>query len=194
MEKLSELFEFELNLIDDKSIREFLVYLLDTRVPSYFVGLPSSSSQRYHPLNKEGNAESLVEHTKSVVRVLMCLISHPMVGSQIDSYNKNILIASAILHDSVKYGYGDQVYDHTIHEHPVLIKNLFLGLDLDDYMISVSEDIINLVSTHHGPWRTGKSELVLPEINNQCQWYLHLADYLASRVYIRTDYDYQGRF
>lgn len=189
---LSKIFEDELKLITDKSMIEMLRYILDNRVPEYFLTNHSSSSGQYHPLNKNGEQENLIEHTKSVFRIVFEILEHPDLKGRIEEKNRNCGLAASLLHDSVKYGFGDEVYDHTIHEHPVYVKLL-----IDDKILANPQwvidfnEICRLISTHHGPWRASiYSTLVLPQVSDEMQWYLHLADYLASREYIRVDYDY----
>ena len=188
---LSDIFKEELKIISDKSIVEMLKYILDNRVPEYFLTNHSSSSGKYHPLNKNGEQENLIEHTKSVFRMLLEILNHPDLKAKFEQRDISIVLAAALLHDSVKYGYPD-IFDHTVHDHPILVKLL-----LDDIILNNSQwvsdfnAICNLISTHHGPWRASiYSTVVLPQISNDLQWYLHLSDYLASREFIRVDYDY----
>lgn len=188
---LSKIFEEELKLITDNSIVEMLKYICDNRVPEYFLTNYSSSSGKYHPLNKNGKQENLIEHSKSVFRILLEILEHPDLKGRIDKKNRNCVLAAALLHDAVKYGYPD-ASDHTVHEHPVYLKLL-----LDETILNNSQwvidfnEICRLVSTHHGPWRASSySKIVLPQISDELQWYLHLSDYLASREFIRVDYDY----
>lgn len=184
------LFTNELNRISDLDLRQLVVYLLDNRVPSDIWNLPASSSLKYHPLNKEGKPETIAEHTKSVYRILHTIIEHPMVQEGLDRPVQNLLRASALLHDSVKYGYPT-LEEHTVFEHPILIKSL-----IDDTILKNSiwcdkfDKICELIGSHHGPWRTSRRhDFSLPAIQSDAQWYLHLSDYLASRTYIHVDYD-----
>ena len=181
-------FKKELSAIRDTRVRNMTEYLLDNRVPDYFIELPSSSSGRYHPKNKEGNQESLIEHTKSVVRVLCSFLTHPDISSKFSDYDKDILISSAILHDCVKYDYPDQK-DHTVFSHPVLVKAL-IDDEISRMYLHEFVTVCDVISTHHGPWTVNRYEdLVLPTMKDNRQWYLHLADYIASRDFIRVDYD-----
>lgn len=189
---LSSQFEYELKVIRDIDIRELLKYILDSKVPEYFLTNQSSSSGRYHPINKDGGPETLIQHTKSVFRMLYYILSHPLLKDTFDAHTVDVLLASSILHDSVKYGYPESE-THTVHEHPILLKML-----IDDTITSnkvwfnIFSEIVEFVGSHHGPWRTNPhSEVNLPPIENSGQWYLHLADYLASRTCIRVDYDFE---
>lgn len=184
-------FQYELNRISNIEIRNLVVYLLDNRIPSDIWMKASSSSQKYHPLNKEGNPESTLEHTKSVFRIVYTLCDHPNIKDVVfDALARDLLLASALLHDSIKYGYPEAC-EHTVFEHPILIKTL-----IDDTIANNPQwfqyftEIADIISAHHGPWNTSKyHDYSLPLITSDKQWYLHLADYLASRVYIRVDYD-----
>lgn len=178
---------FEINLINDLGIQKLVIDTFENKVPDYFWTLPASSSGKYHPLDKNGNPESLVNHTKSVTRMLLTLINHPFVKNEFDSHEKDLMIASALLHDSVKYGYPVQE-KHTTHIHPMMVVKLYpYGEFIPEFRNDFIE-ICKIISTHHGPWITSKkSEVVLPKVESKMQYYLHMADFLASRRYIHVD-------
>lgn len=191
MTKFSTEFVSELSLIKSDSIKEFVKYVLDNRVPDYFGTFLSSSSKRFHPLNKNGEPETLIEHSKSVVRMLFALIKHPDINSCFSEDQLDILVASAILHDCVKYGFGDDIIkDHTQFEHPVNFKLICDDTIIEKYQFEFIA-VADVISAHHGPWRIcDYSDVILPPATDSLKWYLHLADYLASRTYIRVDYDW----
>lgn len=188
---ISEAFSNELNRISNIDIRNLVVHVIDNRVPSEIWDMKSSSSGKFHPLDKNGEPETILQHTKSVYRVLHCIMEHPMVKDDVlDSRVRDLLRAAALLHDSVKYGYPN-FNEHTVFEHPILIKSLIDDLILNNEVWSnYFDEICNLIGSHHGPWRTSSyANFALPQISSDAQWYLHLADYIASREYIRVDYD-----
>ena len=190
--KISDLFMEELSAIRNENVRNLVIYILDNKVPKYFTEKTalSSSSKKFHPLNKNGEPENLVEHTKSVFRVLYHLVNHPLITPTLEDIDE--LLASAILHDSAKYGISDKIeQEYTLSGHPLFIKAYCDDTILNNPVWTVSFDkICRFVSSHHGPWNLCKElDLELPPIETMSQFYLHLADFIASRTDIRVDYD-----
>lgn len=177
----------EVNLITSDDIKSLVIRLLRDRVPSYFWEVDSSSTSFYHP-KLQGRPITLVEHTKSVVRILVMLISNPIIHSKFTRKDIDIMIASAILHDTTKRGYPSDV-GTTIHEHPLLL-SLLLPSKYTNLEYQLFSEIVEVAMTHTGPWnRSPHSSVVLPEITNDRQYYVHLADFLASRKVIHIDLD-----
>lgn len=180
--------EFELSFIKNNDIRRLTEDILKYKVPDYIETYPSSSSSRYHPVDENGNVVTILHHTKAVVRVLITIINHPMVSGQLSDFEKDICIAAAILHDSVKYGIPDNVKETTVHEHPILVSLLYPYNDTNSEYYLIFGKIVEIISSHHGPWQTSShSQVVLPPIETTAQWYVHLADFLASRRFIHVD-------
>jgi len=184
----SEVFSFELSLINNDLVKKLTIDILDTKVPDYINTLPSSSSKKYHPVDENGNVVTIATHTKSAVRILYVLLDHPMISGKMSDFEKDICISATILHDCVKYGIPPNTADHTVHEHPILVSLLYPYDDTNSEYYLIFEKIVEVASTHHGPWqRSVVSDLVLPPIETDSQWYVHLADYLSSRRWITID-------
>lgn len=176
---LNELFSYEVNQIDDYKIREFVKETLDFVNPIHRLK-PASSTGKYHPKYAAGEG-GLVRHTKVVVRNIIELIrSTPSL-----EFEKDELIAAAVLHDMWKYPEGRD-NEFTAFDHPKL------G---GDYCKEKGfETIGRLIAAHQGIWNTNRNmpgfENEIPrKFDEEC---LHYADLFASRAYLGCDFDETG--
>lgn len=189
MNDISQL-EFEISLITDDFIKDLVVYLLKNRVPNYFFEVTASSSGKYHAKDKDGNPITLVGHTKFATRMLEMLLNHPMLMCKFSEYQKNIMRASIICHDTVKRGYPSDS-GSTVHRHPIMVSLLIDStIENDPLKKKMFTDMVEIISAHHGPWnRSNYDEYVLPTPYNEMQYYVHIADYLGSRNYLSCNLD-----
>ena len=186
------MFGYEIGtMIKNEEIKALVVKALE-KAPEATWNRPASSTIKYHPLNEKGGVETVYQHTKRVVAMAKMLLSNDcfngnysyenenefVLGEPLTQDDKDILIASAILHDSCKYGFDDPANEkYTKFEHPVLVKEL-LPSDNGGYWDRIAE----AVSSHSGTWNTNKySDVVLPTPKNKVAILLHQADWLASR-------------
>lgn len=167
-------------------LREFVLGFLDTEVPDYFAEVPASSSGKYHPAESLGYG-GLCRHTIAVAKVVMEL--GRVSFFKFTAFDKELLIAAALLHDSFKQ--GSPCEGHTIKQHPrVAVDHLLAyGKKISDEQtdphkkesaIRISRQIASLVLTHMGEWGNNG-------INNNAQLVLHLADLVASRKNIKVE-------
>lgn len=183
-----KIFETELGYIKDEKIRKFTEAAI-LKLPDYFFTMPASTSGRYHPKFSLGDG-GLVRHTQVATRFLVDIISLEMM--KYTDLEKDIMIASIILHDGKKAGEGGG----TTLMHPVImadfIKNdseLSVMLDSD-----ILDKICRCIGSHMGEWRYDykdkyKKNPLLPELKGKMQSMVHLADYLASRKYL-SEFDF----
>lgn len=168
----------QLNLIKDHNIRVFVEEFLQEEVPEYFFTMPSSTTGKYHPKYTLGEG-GLVRHTKAAVTIayeLFEIISFSEV-------EKDIIIASLILHDTFKCGDRDT---HTKHEHPEIASMHIQKFGTLDK--GVRNQISNAVKRHMGKWNTSKySSIVLSIPETKLQRFVHMCDYLASRKCIEVE-------
>ena len=156
-------------IIKTKEIRDFVTTFFNDSVPDCFKEIPASSSGKYHPASSLGKG-GLVRHTITAVK-----IGHYIVGleyTNLFQWEKDSVIAALFLHDTFKQGKGDGT-GHTTYDHEIVAADEIraYGFDL----------IADLVCTHMGQW--GK----FSKISTDLQFYVHLADYLASRKTIAVD-------
>lgn len=170
----SELFLFELNLIKNIEIRNFVSYMLDKETPDYFFTVAASSTGKYHPNYALGN-RGLLRHTKAVTR-----IAYELFRTDLYPYNQDqqdLILASLILHDSRKH--GDNGSKWTVVEHPLLAANAVRN-SAGTLKQEWKEIIAKNIETHMGKWtqdyKTGKE--VLPKPQTGMQNFVHQCDYL----------------
>lgn len=179
----TEVFNKELNLINDENIRKNAQIILDN-LPDYFYNIPAASTGKYHP--KFANTDKgLVKHTKVAV-----FFANTLFGIyKFDSHTKDIIIVSLLIHDGLKKGFVEEKY--TRFDHPLLIRELLNNirnlLTLTNYEI---DEIATNVESHMGRWNTSEySEVVLPIPKSVTQKFVHMCDYLASRKQINFEFD-----
>lgn len=176
---LNELLSFEVAQIDDDEIRNFVKMTLDSVDPIHRIK-PASSTGKYHPKYAAGEG-GLIRHTKVVVRNIIELIrATPAIECE-----KDELIAAAIIHDMWKYPEGRD-HEFTAFDHPALG-----GQWCKDHGF---DTIGRLVAAHQGIWTTSRQ---MPGFENEQprkfdEWCLHYSDLLASRTYLRCDFDKMG--
>ena len=176
---LNELLSYEVAQIDDDEIRNFVKMTLDSVDPIHRIK-PASSTGKYHPKYAAGEG-GLIRHTKVVVRNIIELIrATPAIECE-----KDELIAAAIIHDMWKYPEGRD-HEFTAFDHPALG-----GKWCKDHGF---DTIGRLVAAHQGIWTTSRQ---MPGFENEQprkfdEWCLHYSDLLASRTYLRCDFDKMG--
>lgn len=184
------IFNDELALINDEILVKFLRFYLQ-KVPTEFWTMPASTSGKYHPSYALGKG-GLVRHTKAAVEIANSLLNLEMYNK----LNKNLIIASLIVHDSVKPGFTkDGKALETQSEHPIFAVNLLEGA-LNEFVKSITnkesaqlseqvEQIKRMVKSHMGQWNTDKSgKEILPKPEKEDEKFVHLCDYLASRKFL----------
>jgi len=193
IEKAS-VFEKELQWIKDDKIREF-VHVALSNLPDYFFETAASSTGKYHPSYALG-AGGLVRHTKAAVAIARDLLGLEMYSRYSDE-EKDLIVASLILHDGLKHGLKGSAY--TVASHPADCANW-----LDNEIGRVThlsetqlESILKNISSHMGQWNIdykSKKE-ILPKPISAMEKFVHQCDYLASRKYLEVNFEainYEG--
>jgi hypothetical protein len=178
-----EQFGEEINLIEDSIIKNLVVKAL-MNTPQAFYEEGASSTGKYHPAYAQGKG-GLVRHEKAAVYFAKNLTSLEMY--ELSQIQKDKIYAALILHDTCKRGLTwDKSY--TVHDHPLLVRELLPIEEMDIYEEMYWEEINELISTHMGQWVTGRgSKTVLPKPQTKEQQLVHLCDYLASRKEVDVD-------
>lgn len=181
----SELFLFELNLIKNIEIKNFVSYMLDKETPDYFFSVAASSTGKYHPNYALGEG-GLVRHTKAATR-----IAYELFRTDLYPYNQDqqdLILASLILHDSRKHGNNGSKW--TVIEHPLLAANAVRS-SAGTLNQEWKEIIAKNIETHMGKWtqdyKTGREVLQKPQTG--MQKFVHQCDYLASRKCLEFNFD-----
>ncbi len=161
--------------IYNNSIRSWTMSFM-SHAPQAFWDKPASSTGKYHKEDENG-VDGQVIHTLRV-----CVVAEHLVRmADLNDFERDILISAASLHDICKYGV-DGNSDHTLSEHPRLVKSLWeknlLVLPKCEYDTQIIETILQ----HSGRW--GGLPLPTPTKLGKL---LHIADFIASRHNINVD-------
>lgn len=170
--------EQEVNKLTDGSVQRFLLDVLP-RFPDYFWTAPASK-QKYHPPDerKEGG---LVLHTRRVIRLTEDMVRF----YNLNAWERDILLASAILHDSFARGVPPDDINASDIMHPLYPRQQFPFKAFADRFIDgkVYEEIMECVESHQGPWSPSpllQSRRKLPSI-------FQLIDHIASRSHVTIE-------
>lgn len=181
LKERAAIFEKELELIFDKSIREFARLCL-ARAPDYFfTDCPASSSGKYHPLNELGPDGTMI-HTKKVVTLAYELCR----GLDCENRRDEILCA-CIIHDLVKQGWNKTGHTHKMH--PKFAAGMVDVIQQDTQLLN--EDSFNVirgcVKHHYGLWTHGDDKKDLDKFTSE-ELCVYLADYVASKRCVEVNY------
>ena len=184
-----EEFKIELSYIKDDRIRKSCETILDM-LPEYFYEIPASSTGKYHPSFSLGKG-GLVRHVKVATRIANDLFEDPSFKSKYTRNEKDIMLMTLILHDSLKSGLNHDKY--TAFNHPILISN-FVNDNKDK--IELTDEELEMfrtcVESHMGgfPWNVNSyTNEELPEPKNKFQVFVHMCDYLSSRKYLDVKFN-----
>lgn len=185
-EKVSK-FEKELGFIKDDNIRAFATKAVEM-LPDYFFVIPASSTGKYHPDYASGDG-GLYRHTVAAVRIAVELFRTDLW--KLTDEDKDLIIASLIVHDGFKSGIEKQQYTQV--EHPSIMA---FALQNEEQLSGIlSEEQMNTITgniaSHMGKWNFDyktKAE-VLPKPKTITQRFVHLADYIASRKCLEFNFD-----
>jgi 23S rRNA maturation-related 3'-5' exoribonuclease YhaM len=182
-------FKIELSYIKDDRIRKSCETILDM-LPDYFYEIPASSTGKYHPSFSLGKG-GLVRHVKVATRIANDLFEDPSFKSKYTRNEKDIMLMTLILHDSLKSGLNHDKY--TAFNHPILISN-FVNDNKDK--IELTDEELKMfrecVESHMGgfPWNVNSyTNEELPEPKNKFQVFVHMCDYLSSRKYLDVKFN-----
>ena len=175
-----KLFERELSLIKSESLRCAIYdYMNDPDyVPDYFWTDGASSSGKYHPKMSQG-VGGLVRHTKAVVMFAEELLRMSSYSYMKEEY-KDFVIAACIIHDTVKYGFGEEIDKSEYANHAENAAQSFAEFCLINTAYEPHYLLLQAVRSHMGQWSTNKEDRPFTSVD-RC---VHMADYMASRSFI----------
>ncbi len=158
-------------------VERFLISAID-RFPDYFWTVPASRN-KYHPPDerKEGG---LVLHTRRVIKLSLDMVRF----YELNYWEKDVLVAASVLHDSFARGIPPNVNKASDEMHPFYAVSQFpYNGDADRYLDKkVHEEIMECVVSHQGRFSVHpiiQSKRKLPSI-------FQMVDHLASRVHIEV--------
>ena len=175
----SETFTNELNTIQNDSIRQFCIEMLED-APDYFFTIPASTTGKYHP-SYALNTAGLVRHTKALVGIANDLLA--LEQYNFDPDTKDMIRVAGILHDAKKL--GDNGSQWTVFGHPIIAADWVKNSKSETVSQDVKNEIASMIVSHMGSWNTSKhSETILPKPVTEEQKFVHMCDYLASRKHL----------
>ena len=157
-------------------------------LPDYFFHMPASSTGKYHPSYALGDG-GLLRHTKVVVRLGKELLDNHSIGDIFTPEEKDLLLLAMMLHDGVKSGIPQEQYCR--FDHPLLASKLIRDhkeeLTLNEQEIDL---LCNMIEAHMGEWnRDYSGNEILPKPKNRYQKFVHMCDYLASKKFLKVEFD-----
>lgn len=176
--------------IVNEDIREFAKVLVEG-LPNYIWEVGASSTGKYHPAYSLG-VGGLMRHQIAVVRFLNFFFELEQYKVQFTSREMDLMRVAGLVHDGRKS--GEQAdYERskfTKFDHPIQMANVVRSyegkyLNHDELVF-----IAHCIESHMGQWNTDrKSSVVLEKPKDGYQFFVHLADYLASRKDLTMAFD-----
>ena len=189
-EQQSKMVEPILSTIVNNDIREFAKVLVDG-LPDYIWHVGASSTGKYHPAYSLGEG-GLMRHQIAVVRFLNFFFELEQYNTQFTSREMDLMRVAGLVHDGRKSGEQSD-YERskfTKFDHPVQMANVVRGFDGKYLNNNELEFIAHCIESHMGQWNTDrKSSVVLDKPKDGYQYFVHLADYLASRKDLTVAFD-----
>lgn len=180
MDKISHFIK-EIEFIKNEDIKVDLKKMIN-EIPQYFFEIPASSSGKYHPSFAQGEG-GLLRHTKFAVRVAHDLLELEMFKNMFNERQRDLIIYSLIMHDTFKCGKEKSSY--TLTEHPLIAAQI-----IDEKSTLSEKDLISsMIKSHMGQWHKDRmGNEVLPKPETECEKFVHICDYLASKKYLDSKF------
>ena len=179
-----------LSTIVNEDIREFAKVLVEG-LPNYIWEVGASSTGKYHPAYSLGEG-GLMRHQIAVVRFLNFFFELEQYNTLFSSREMDLMRVSGLVHDGRKSGEQSD-YEHskfTKFDHPIQMANVIRSYDGKYLNHDEIEFIAHCIASHMGQWNTDrKSSIVLDKPKDGYQFFVHLADYLASRKDLTMAFD-----
>lgn len=182
-----DIFKCELGYIKGEENRKNAEILIEL-LPDYFFEISASSTGKYHPAFSLGDG-GLVRHTKVACRIAYELFNDQSIGGIFSDHEKDLILASILVHDGLKEGNPKQKF--TIFDHP-LVASAFVRehkgqLSWSDTDVDM---VCAMIESHMGPWNTNSySSVVLPVPRNRYQKFVHMCDFLSSRKFLDVKFE-----
>ena len=176
--------------IINEDIREFAKVLVEG-LPNYIWEVGASSTGKYHPAYSLGEG-GLMRHQIAVVRFLNFFFELEQYNTLFSSREMDLMRVAGLVHDGRKSGEQSD-YERskfTKFDHPIQMANVIRSYDGKYLNHDEIEFIAHCIASHMGQWNTDrKSSVVLDKPKDGYQFFVHLADYLASRKDLTMAFD-----
>lgn len=171
--------EGEIRKISDAGVQDFMFAAIKD-FPEYFWTVPASRSKYHYPDERQDGG--LVLHVRR-----LCKLTDDVVRMyRLNLWEKDVLIAASILHDSFSRGIPPNVKNASDPMHPYYPEMMFPYNAYADRYIKdhrIYEEIMTCVASHMGQWSPIKSAVS----NKKLPTIFHMMDYIASRDYIKVE-------
>jgi len=176
-----DVFNEQLELISDFSIREFTRLCIMSAPDYFFTDCPASSSGKHHPLD-ELSWDGCIVHTKKVFVVGYTLSR----GLDIEA-DRDCILGACLIHDLVKQGVKKTGF--TVKNHPKLAADLVANIQANTQLLdkAVYDNIYNGVLLHYGPWSTKAVKKPMSDYS-LVELCVYMSDYVASKKFITVAY------
>lgn len=174
----SRFFEREIQMISSIDLQDFVRFFFDEKVGAWFWKSGASSSGKFHPEFTHGEG-GLVRHTRAVAVVCQELLRMSGYAYMKEEY-KDYAIVACLLHDTRKYGKGDEEDKNCYKEHGRLAADAVAAAWLEFFDQGEAPELLLMaIRSHMGQWTENKNDRPFTNIDRL----VHLADYIASRPF-----------
>lgn len=185
----SRFFEREIQMISSIDLQDFVRFFFDEKVGAWFWKSGASSSGKFHPEFTHGEG-GLVRHTRAVAMVCQELLRMSCYAYMKEEY-KDYAIVACLLHDTRKYGNGDEEDKDCYKEHGRLAADAVAAAWLEFFDQGEAPELLLMaIRSHMGQWTENKDDRPFTNIDRL----VHMADYIASRPFwdipeIKAEYE-----
>jgi uncharacterized protein (DUF3820 family) len=179
-----------LETIVNEDIGEFARVLVDG-LPDYIWHVGASSTGKYHPAYSLGDG-GLMRHQIAVVRFLNYFFELEQYNTKFTDREIDLMRVACLCHDGRKSGEQSdyEKSKYTRFDHPIQMANVIRSYDGQYLNHDELEFCAHCIESHMGQWSTDrKSSAALPKPQDEAQYFVHLADYLASRKDLTMAFD-----
>lgn len=174
----SNIFENEIQAIQSEDFRDFVRFYFDDKVGNWFWKSGASSTGNFHPKFAQGEG-GLARHTKAVVKFCLELLRMSTYAYMKDTY-KDYAIMACLLHDTCKYGTGNDIDKTCYPIHGELAAEQVAQAWFEFFGAPAPELLCMAIRSHMGQWVENKENRPFTNIDRL----VHLSDYIASRNFI----------
>ena len=189
-EQQSNMISSILETITNDDIREFARVLVEN-LPLYIWEVGASSTGKYHPAYSLGPG-GLMRHQIAVVRFLNYFFELEQYNTKFTSREMDLMRVAGLCHDGRKSGEQSdyEKSKFTKFDHPIQMANVIRSYDGKYLYCDELEFMAHCIESHMGQWCSDrKSSTILPKPIDEAQYFVHLADYLASRKDLTMAFD-----